>query len=129
MLSDAGTWKMLFTVKFASSSCAPFGERPGVPWGTSAGARHTTILYAPSAASAPAVASTWTGRLMLWPATESARFQTAIWVPVEQPGAFVFGGATTTLPDSGSGMFASRAKIEPLVFPIVVPGAAEVLIV
>jgi hypothetical protein len=66
---------------------------------------------------------------MFCPATESARFQTAICVPVAQPGAFVFGGATTTLPDSGSGMFASRAKIEPLVVPIVVPGAAEALIV
>ena len=65
---------------------------------------------------------------MAWPATERARFQTARCVPVAHPGAFVSGGATTTFPDSGSGMFASRAKMEPLVVPIVVPGAADVLI-
>jgi hypothetical protein len=57
---------------------------------------------------------------MFCPATESARFQTARCVPVAQPGAFVSGGATTTFPESGSGMFASRAKTDPLVVPIVV---------
>src|SRR5207237_2753790 len=60
MLWPAGTVKMLSTVNVASSSRAPFGERPGVPTGTSSGARQTTSLNAPSAASGPAVASTWT---------------------------------------------------------------------
>src|SRR5207302_2186313 len=37
MLWPAGTVKMLSTVKVASRSLAPFGERPGVPAGTSSG--------------------------------------------------------------------------------------------
>src|SRR5947208_954825 len=106
-LAPAGTVKVLFVVNVASSSCAPFGERPGLPCGVSAGARHTTSLYGPSAASAPDVWSTCTVRLMFWPATESARFQTAMCGTGSQPGALVVGGTTTTSPDNGSGMFAS----------------------
>jgi len=41
----------------------------------------------------------------------------------------VFGGATTTSPDNGNGMLASRANTEPDVVPITVPGAADVFTV
>src|SRR4051794_14024130 len=43
------------TVKVASRSCAPFGERPGVFAGTSTGPRHVSSFVLPSAASAPVV--------------------------------------------------------------------------
>ena len=127
MLCPAGTVKMLSTVNVASRSRAPFGERPGVPTGTSSGARHTTSLYVPSAASAPASWSTCTGKLMLCPATERARFQTARCGTGSQVGASEL-AETTTSPDSGSGMFASRENTVPVVDPIFVPGAAEALI-
>jgi len=65
---------------------------------------------------------------MLCPATDSARFQTAMCGTGSQPGAFVVGGTTMTSPESGSGMFASREKTVPLVDPIFVPGVAYVLI-
>src|SRR5207244_9992051 len=126
MLCPAGTVKMLSTVNVASRSRAPFGERPGVPTGTSSGARHTTSLYVPSAASAPASWSTCTGKLMLCPATERARFQTARCGTGSQVGASEL-AETTTSPDSGSGMFASRETTVPVVHPIFVPGAAEAL--
>jgi len=129
MLCPAGTVKTLSTVNVASRSRAPFGERPGAPAGTSSGARQTTSLYAPSAASAPVSWSTCTGRLMLCPATASARFHTAIWGAGSHPGAFVVGGTAMTSPESGSGMFASRENTVPLVDPILVPGATDALIV
>ena len=128
MLGPAGTVKTLSTVNVASSSRAPFGERPGVPVGTSSGARQTTSLYAPSAVSAPEVWSTCTGMLIAWPATDRARFHTAMCGTGSQPGAFVVGGTAMTSPDSGSGMFASRENTVPLVDPSRVPGAAEALI-
>src|SRR6266542_5304344 len=123
MLCPVGTVKTFSTVNVASSSCAPNGERPGVPCGTSEGARQTTSLYVPRAVSAPAVWSTCTGRLIVWPATERARFQTVRWATGSQPGAFVLGGTTITSPESGSGMFWSRANTVPVVVPIFVPGA------
>src|SRR6266545_4225771 len=128
MLSPAGTVKTFSTVNCASSSRAPFGERPGVPGGTSSGARQMTSLYAPSAASAPEVWSTCTGRLMVWPATARDRIQTARCVPTAHPGALVLGAATIRSPESGSGMFASREKTVPDAAPIRVPGAADALI-
>ena len=66
---------------------------------------------------------------MFWPATDSARFQTARWGTGSQPGAFVVGGATITSPVNGREMLAvSRAITLPDVVPIFVPGAAEELI-
>jgi len=65
---------------------------------------------------------------MLCPATERARFHTAMWGTGSQPGAFVVGGTTTTSPESGSGMFASRENTVPLVDPIFEPAAADALI-
>src|SRR5215208_1834624 len=65
------------TVKVASISCAPFGERPGVPCGTSAGPRHTWSFAAPSADSAPVVGSTYTGRAIVCPRTDRRRIHTA----------------------------------------------------
>src|SRR5439155_18081477 len=127
-VSPGAMVKTLSTVKVASSSRAPFGERPGVPTGTSSGARQTTSLYEPSAASAPESWSTWTGRLMLLLATASARFQTAMCGTGSQPGALVVGGTATTSPESGNGMFASRANTVPVVVPIFVPAVAEALI-
>ncbi len=56
-----GVEKMPFTVNCASRSWAPNAARPGVPAGTSGGGRQVTSLYAPSAASAPVVGSTYIG--------------------------------------------------------------------
>jgi hypothetical protein len=50
--APAGGVKTPLTVKEASSSCAPNGERPGEPCGVSAGARQTVSFAAPSPASA-----------------------------------------------------------------------------
>ena len=42
--AELGVLKTLSTVNFASSSCTPCGERPGVPSGTSGGPRQVTSL-------------------------------------------------------------------------------------
>src|SRR5438067_2618229 len=73
------TW--LLTVKLALSNCAPFGDRPGVPAGTSDGPRHVSIFAAPSAVSAPVVADTYTGKSIDCPATVRCRSHTARWGP------------------------------------------------
>jgi hypothetical protein len=66
---------------------------------------------------------------MPWPATDSARTQTAMCVPGSQAATPWLGAAAVTSPDSGSGMFASREKTIPEAAPIFVPGVADVLIV
>ena len=80
----AGVLKIPFTVNFASSTWAPFAERPGVPIGTSGGGRQMLSLYAPSACSAPAVGLTYSGRAIVWPATLRLRIQTAALVPTRR---------------------------------------------
>ena len=66
---------------------------------------------------------------MLCPATERARFHTAMCVAGSHPGALVVGGTAMTSPESGSGMLASRENTVPLVDPILLPGVADALIV
>src|SRR5579862_3151601 len=53
--ADVEAVTSLFSVSFASSSCAPSKERPGVPTGTSHGGRQIFRLYAPKAVAPPVV--------------------------------------------------------------------------
>src|ERR671926_468538 len=56
--APTGGVKTPLTVNVADSSCAPNGERPGEPWGVSAGARQTVSFAEPSAVSEPDVGFT-----------------------------------------------------------------------
>src|SRR5262249_55194031 len=125
--APAGGVKTLFTVNVALFSCAPEGERPGDPIGVSDGDRQTDIFAEPSAASAPAVALMYTGRLIVCPATESCRIQTACALCAHASVACCAGSATSTSPVKGRSMFPwSRAMTTPVVVPIFAPGAALV---
>src|SRR5436190_19576505 len=57
-VAPSGGTSTPFTVNVASSSCAPMGERPGVPCGTSDGPRQTWSFATPRAVSVPDVGST-----------------------------------------------------------------------
>src|SRR5439155_9212105 len=85
--APVGVVKILFTVNFASRSCAPSNARPGVPTGRSHGGRQILRLYAPRAAAGPAVGFTWIGTTSVWPATERIMLQTAAFTPGAQPSA------------------------------------------
>src|SRR5690348_7812035 len=123
--TELGVVNTFLTMNFASSSCVPNGERPGVPCGTSGGPKQVTSLYEPSAVSAPLVGSTYTGSVIVWPATLRLRIQTAACPPGAQASEKCWIAlSVTTLPLSGSVRPVSRANPEAVTSPIVVAAGA-----
>src|SRR5262249_41910417 len=95
--SPATDGKMLPNVRRASTMLAPSGARPGVPWGTSGGWKHTCIVAAAKAAAGSllARASTKTGTSCVTPEAFSTRTQKALCVsePVHAVAACASGNA------------------------------------